>query len=113
MRRLRSPDRLKDRSPMSSANAGEAPPPAASQATATVRPADTGLFAPLRNALLDSRQRWRDLVNMAADFAFETDAQGRFSFVMPDPALEWSAGALLGQPADLLLADLTESGGFN
>ncbi|MEJ1974684.1 MAG: hypothetical protein WDN49_00215 [Acetobacteraceae bacterium] len=31
---------------------------------------------PLRDALLDSRQRWRTLVAMAADFAFETDSQG-------------------------------------
>jgi len=98
---------------MSSPSADEAAQTAASRATAASRGADHGLFAPLRNALLDSRQRWRDLVNMAADFAFETDEKGRFTFVMPDPALEWSAGALLGQPADLLLADLTESGGFN
>src|SRR5208283_17 len=107
MRRLRGPNRAKDHSPMSSANAGEAP------STAASRPPDNGLFAPLRNALLDSRQRWRDLVNMAADFAFETDEQGRFSFVMPDPALGWSAVTLLGQPADLRLAELSESGGFN
>ena len=73
---------------MSSSNAGEAP--VAAPATTAARQADTGLFAPLRNALLDSRQRWRDLVNMAADFAFETDAHGRFSFVMPDPALGWT-----------------------
>jgi len=98
---------------MSSANAGEAPPPNASREPSALRPADNGLFAPLRNALLDSRQRWRDLVNMAADFAFETDEQGRFSFVMPDPALGWSAVTLLGQPADRLLASVTESGGFN
>jgi diguanylate cyclase (GGDEF)-like protein/PAS domain S-box-containing protein len=110
---MRGPDRFKDRSPMSSPSALEAAQTAASRATAAPRGADHGLFAPLRNALLDSRQRWRDLVNMAADFAFETDEKGRFTFVMPDPALEWSAGALLGQPADLLLADLTESGGFN
>ena len=87
---------------MSSANAGEAPPPNASREPAALRPADNGLFAPLRNALLDSRQRWRDLVNMAADFAFETDEQGRFSFVMPDPALGWSAVTLLGQPAAVI-----------
>ena len=41
----------------------------------------------LRHALLDSRQRWRDLVLTAADLAYETDAWGRFVFVMPDPAL--------------------------
>ncbi|HET8996324.1 MAG TPA: PAS domain S-box protein, partial [Acetobacteraceae bacterium] len=64
----------------------------------------------LRGALLDSRQRWRDLVTMAADLAFETDAAGRFVFVNPDPALGWSAGLLIGQPAELLMA---ERNGFN
>jgi diguanylate cyclase (GGDEF)-like protein/PAS domain S-box-containing protein len=98
---------------MSSANAGEAPPPADARTPAALRPADSGLFAPLRNALLDSRQRWRDLVDMTADFAFETDGQGRFSFVMPDPALGWSAVTLLGQPANRLLAEVTASGSFN
>ena len=34
----------------------------------------------LRHALLDSRQRWRDLVLTAADLAYETDAWGRFVF---------------------------------
>lgn len=72
-----------------------------------------GLLAPLRNALLDSRQRWRDLVNMAADFAFETDEHGRLSFVMPDPALGWPAATLVGQPANLLLADTQGDGSFN
>jgi diguanylate cyclase (GGDEF)-like protein/PAS domain S-box-containing protein len=113
MRRVRSLDRSKDRSPMSSANAGEAPPPVAARTTIAARPADAGLFAPLRNALLDSRQRWRDMVNMAADFAFETDARGRFSFIMPDPALGWSATSLLGQPADQLLAELAPGAGFS
>jgi len=97
---------------MSSTNAGEASPPPVKPAPVT-RAADNGLFAPLRNALLDSRQRWRDLVNMTADLAFETDERGRFSFVMPDPALGWSAVTLLGQPADRLLADIVEIGGCN
>jgi diguanylate cyclase (GGDEF)-like protein len=64
----------------------------------------------LRGALLDSRQRWRDLVGMAADLAFETDAHGRLVFVIPDPALGWSAELLIGQPAELLMADRD---GFN
>ena len=46
----------------------------------------------------------------AADIAFETDAAGRFVFVNPDPALGWSTSLLIGQPADLLMA---ERNGFN
>ena len=61
----------------------------------------------LRGALLESRQRWRDLVSLAADFVFETDATGRFTFIMPDPALGWSAAELLGQPCERLLAGHT------
>ncbi len=60
---------------------------------------------PLRGALLDSRQRWHDLVGLAADFAFETDERGCFVFVTPEPALGWPAATLLGQPAELLLAE--------
>jgi diguanylate cyclase (GGDEF)-like protein/PAS domain S-box-containing protein len=62
----------------------------------------------LQGALIDSRQRWRDLLNLAADFAFETDATGRFTLVSPDPALGWAAGALVGQNAASVLV---ESGG--
>lgn len=69
--------------------------------------------ATLRRALLDSRQRWRDLVITAADLAYETDASGRFVFVMPDPALGWSAAMLIGQPAELLLTGGGAANGFN
>jgi diguanylate cyclase (GGDEF)-like protein/PAS domain S-box-containing protein len=67
----------------------------------------------LSGALLDSRQRWRDLVTLAADLAFETDAAGRFVFVAPDPALGWPAAALLGQEAESLLAETGAPGSFN
>src|SRR5579863_4351674 len=67
----------------------------------------------LRDALLDSRQRWRDLVTIAADLAYETDAWGRFVFVTPNPALGWPADTLIGQPAELLLVNGNEDGGFN
>ena len=66
----------------------------------------------LRDALLDSRQRWREMVLLTADFAFETDAWGRFVFAAPDPAMGWPAGTLVGQPAELLLAEAGD-GGFN
>ena len=68
---------------------------------------------PLRGALLDSRQRWRDLVLAAADLAFETDEWGRFAFVAPDPALGWPAETLIGQPAQLLLAAGADASAFN
>ena len=68
---------------------------------------------PLRGALPDSRQRWHDLVCMAADFAFETDEWGRFVFVMPDAPLGWPSAMLVGQPSELLLTDARGAGGFN
>jgi diguanylate cyclase (GGDEF)-like protein/PAS domain S-box-containing protein len=59
---------------------------------------------PLQRTLLESRQRWRDLAAMAADIAFETDAEGRFTFVAPDEALGYAAAALHGtRAADLLV----------
>jgi diguanylate cyclase (GGDEF)-like protein len=67
----------------------------------------------LRGALLDSRQRWRDLVHLAADFAFETDVWGRFVFVAPDPAIGWPVGTLLGQTADLWLVEAAGATCFN
>lgn len=69
------------------------------------RSASAPLEAALRGALLDSRQRWRDLVEMLADIVWETDADGRFTFVSPDPALGWPSEALAGQPTSLVAAD--------
>ncbi len=67
----------------------------------------------LRGALLDSRQRWRDLVGLAADLAFETDHLGRFTFLHPDPALGWPSGAMIGGDASALLADGGDGTGFD
>jgi diguanylate cyclase (GGDEF)-like protein len=96
-------------SPPALARDGDAPPaPAGNPAAQPAATEDR-----LRDALLDSRQRWRDLVIQAADFAFETDEWGRFVFVVPDPALGWSASTLVGQPAELLLADGAAHTSFN
>ncbi len=59
----------------------------------------------VRDALVESRQRWQHLVSLAADLAFETDAKGRFVFVVPGDALGWAAESLIGQPSELLLGD--------
>jgi diguanylate cyclase (GGDEF)-like protein len=84
------------------------------QAEDLTRPGTVGRIAgPLRSVLLESRQRWRDLAALAADLAFETDANGCFTFVMPDPALGWSAAALLDRPAAVLLADGAGAGARN
>ena len=68
-------------------------------------PPPAPLVGSLRDALLDSRQRWRDLAMLSADFVFETDAWGRFVLVAPDPALGWSATGLIGHAAAEMLAD--------
>ena len=51
-----------------------------------------------------SRQRWRDFTTLAADLVFETDAEGRLTFVAPEAPLGWAADALLGRPGRELLA---------
>jgi diguanylate cyclase (GGDEF)-like protein/PAS domain S-box-containing protein len=76
-------------------------------------PDETSSLDLMHGALLESRRRWRHLVTLAADLAFETDAAGRLIFVLPETALGWPAGSLIGQPADLLLADDGANDGFN
>ena len=62
---------------------------------------------------MESRQRWRNLVKLATDLAFETDAKGRFVFVNPDTALGWPPGLLIGQPSEILVGDDVAGGVFN
>src|SRR3954447_2551484 len=80
------------------------PPPAAFDASAPDL---------IRDALAESRQRWRQLVGLAADPAFETDVNGRFVFIMPEQALGWPIGMLFGQSSELLIGDDGTSPVFN
>ena len=50
----------------------------------------------LRDALIDSRQRYKDFVECSSDFAWETDALGAFAFVSPKGALGYAASELSG-----------------
>lgn len=59
----------------------------------------------LSSALMESRQRWRAIGAIAADFAFETDAAGRFTFLSPESVLGWDSSDLLGQSSSCLLSD--------
>ncbi len=63
---------------------------------------DITLERSLRAALIESRQRYRDLVEAACDFAWETDAKGNFSFVSTQGALGYSAAELAGTQAQYL-----------
>lgn len=59
----------------------------------------------IRQALFDSRQRYRDLVTISSDFAWETDITGKFIFVSPHGALGYSPEDLLGRDPEEFLVD--------
>ncbi len=60
---------------------------------------DVTLERSLRSALIESRQRYKDLVEAACDFAWETDAQARFTFISPQGVFGYAAAELVGAPA--------------
>ena len=70
---------------------------------------DGSLEYNLRNALADSRRRYKDLVEVSSDFAWECDREGRFIFVSPGGAFGHDAEALIGRPARMLLLDDEDS----
>lgn len=75
-------------------------------ATVLLLARDITLERSLRAALIESRQRYKDLVEAASDFAWETDAEGRFTFISAGGALGYSADELVGTYA----RDLDDSG---
>jgi len=64
---------------------------------------ETTLDQNLRKALIASRDLFRELVRCSADFAWETDARGVFSFVGGRGAIGYAAEALHGRPAASLI----------
>ncbi|MEH6629880.1 MAG: sensor domain-containing diguanylate cyclase [Halopseudomonas aestusnigri] len=60
----------------------------------------------LRAALIESRQRYRDLLEASCDFAWETDIEGVITFVTPDGGLGFSSSELSGSKVSKLLPDL-------
>lgn len=72
---------------------------------------DITLERSLRGALIESRERYKDLVEASSDFAWETDGEGRFVFVSPRGALGHSAAALIGRHyTDFLAEAATDDG---
>ncbi len=67
---------------------------------------DVTLERNLRSALVDSRQRYKDLVEVSSDFAWETGRDGAFVFVSPRGAMGYSAKELVGlQPRELVVGE--------
>jgi len=65
---------------------------------------DVTLESNLRSALVESRQRYKDLVEISSDFAWEVGSDGHFVFVSPKGALGLSADQLVGhRPQEFLL----------
>ena len=75
-------------------------------ATVLLLARDITLERSLRAALIESRQRYKDLVEAASDFSWETDAQGRFTFISSGGALGYGAAELVGT----LARDLEDGG---
>lgn len=69
---------------------------------------DMALATNLHKALAESRARYKDLVEISSDFAWETDGSGQFVFVSPQGALGYPADTLVGLQADSLLLDPAE-----
>ena len=65
---------------------------------------DITLERALRASLVESHERYKALVEMAADFAWECDDEGCFSFMSKDRVLGHAAIDLLGRAAGDLLA---------
>lgn len=72
---------------------------------------DITLERNLRSALVESRQRYKDLVDISSDFAWEVGSDRRFVFVSPKGALGFSADELVGRdPGDFIVPSLMEAG---
>jgi diguanylate cyclase (GGDEF)-like protein/PAS domain S-box-containing protein len=54
----------------------------------------------LRTALVESRQRYKDLVEVSSDFSWETGVNGEFIFVSPKGALGYRVEELIGRKAE-------------
>jgi diguanylate cyclase (GGDEF)-like protein/PAS domain S-box-containing protein len=83
--------------------------PLADIGSALVLVRDQGLETNLREALIESRRRFKALVDISSDFAWETNAETVFTYVSPQGALGWTPADLLGKRAADFLVDATLS----
>jgi diguanylate cyclase (GGDEF)-like protein/PAS domain S-box-containing protein len=81
-------------------------PLSGTQVLALLRPLD--FEKALLRSLVESRQRYKDLIEVVSDFTWETDDAGRFAFISPLGALDWPASELVGRPVAEFLAGSAE-----
>jgi len=62
----------------------------------------------LRTTLVESRQRYKDLVEISSDFSWEVDSGGKLIFVSPQGALGHKADELVGQEVRNFVIDPDE-----
>ncbi|MFY8091975.1 MAG: sensor domain-containing diguanylate cyclase [Niveispirillum sp.] len=63
----------------------------------------------LRHALTESRQRYKDLVDISSDFAWEVGPDGRFVFVSAAGAIGYHPDDLIGRhPSEFVLSDFAD-----
>lgn len=79
--------------------------PSGDGVTALVLCRDVTLERSMRAALSDSRQRHKDLAEIAGGFAWETGPDGRFTFVSQRGVLGYSAQAMIGRSPKELMID--------
>ncbi len=72
---------------------------------------DRSLSDNLSDALAESRSRYKDLVDISSDFAWEVDAEGNFIFVSAEGALGFGSRELIGSPAREVLRPAGEEFG--
>jgi len=71
-------------------------------------PRDVSMDRNLREALIDSRQRYRDIVEVSSAFAWETDENGKFIFVSPRGALGYRAEEIVDRFPRHFILDIAD-----
>ncbi len=79
--------------------------PHGGEGTCLVLARDVTMERNLRPALMESRQRYKDLVEVSSDFAWEVGPQGEFVFVSPRGALGYTAEDLVGKRPEEFVID--------
>ncbi|MGB0629923.1 MAG: PAS domain S-box protein, partial [Alphaproteobacteria bacterium] len=64
----------------------------------------------LIEALSESRRRFKDIVEVSGDFAWETDAGGVFVYVSPGKSLGYQPDEMVGTPASRFLSKAAVDG---